>query len=183
MHNFHTQPKANLAVSLVIALSALLFTATTFATEIVEEPVYVVLGDRMTGTRIRPEIVISELPLNATYEQLSADDKAKIRANYDNMPEGDEPPFPKEGLFPLWEHISGLAYKRIQKGNIMAIASVDATGKVGQVMMYETTSNTVTRVVSTVLAATEFKPAVCSGKPCAMDFIFEGRLDIDLLDN
>ena len=170
-----TSPLIALVSSLV--LSALLSTTTAAKAE----GQYYLYGNPPTGTRLAPKVVTSPLPLEATYEELTAEDKAKIRANYDGMPEADEPPFPKAGLKPIWETIYENYHPSNQKGDLVVIASVDLYGVVREVAVYETTSNHMTKLVSTALAATEFKPAKCGGEACAMDFIFEGRLDIDIM--
>ena len=149
-----------------------------------DDPSYILYGEPRTGSRIAPKLLTSPIPINVTYEELSDAEKAKIRANYDSMPEADEPPFPKAGLEPIWKEVTKEGrHSSNQIGDVVVVASVDKDGVVREVAVYNTTSNNMTRIVSTALAATEFKPAVCSGKPCAMDFILEARLDIDLMRN
>ena len=144
---------------------------------------YHLLGEPKTGTRIPTKLVTSPTPLDATYAELDDASKANIKANYENMPVSDEPPFPTEGLEPLWKEITKVSYGRNQIGGIVAIASVSPEGKVEKVAMYDTTSSYMTRVVSAALFATPFKPGVCDGKACAMDFILEGEINIDLMQN
>ena len=174
--------KNRLYASLVAILSAsLLFTSALVNATAQPQEEYHVLGKRQTGSRIRPEIITSLIPLDKTYAELSETDKTYIRANYENMPADDEPPFPLKGLNDIWVPVGKTFQRNDQIGEVVAIASVNAEGKVEKVSMYKTTSTDITRMVSAALFATEFKPGLCSGEPCAMDFILEGRLNIELL--
>ena len=168
-----------IAASLALALSA--FCSAGNAAN--DEQLYYIYGDAPTGTRIEPRILTSKTPLEATYEQLSEADKVRIKADYANMPADDEPPFPQAGLMPIWEAIVTTRHPSDQVGDVVAIASVNPKGKVEKVAMYNTTSNHMSRLVSTALLASQFKPAICAGNPCAMDYILEARLDIELMRN
>ena len=166
-------------VSLVSFVTLTVVLASTAGAQKQEE--YHILGERQTGSRIPPEVVTSLIPLDLTYEELSDKDKAFIKANYDNMPAEDEPPFPENGLMGIWKPIAESFHRSNQIGEIIAVATIDPKGKVEKVAMYKTTSNDMTKMISTALFATKFKPAVCDSKPCTMDFILEGELNIDLM--
>ncbi len=176
----YSRTKANLVYGALIALaSALILASAPVYAE--KEELYHVYGDAPTGTRLKPKIISSPTPLDASYEELSEEHKAKIRANYSNMPETDEPPFPTGGLMPIWEAISEQRHPNDQRGKVMAVATVNAEGKVEKVAMYDTTSTHMTKLVANALMYTPFKPAVCNGEPCEMDFILEATLNIDLM--
>jgi hypothetical protein len=178
-HSKTTKKSPLIALASALILSVLASTAAAAK----DDPTYVMYGEARTGSRIAPKVVTSPVPVNVTYQELSEAEKAKIRANYDSMPAADEPPFPKAGLAPIWEAVTDQRHTSNQVGDVVVVASVDKDGIVREVAVYNTTSNNMTRLISTALAATEFKPAVCDGTPCAMDFILEARLDIELLRN
>lgn len=164
-------------------ISAALLSMNAMADVGVSPNEYHLLGEAKTGTRIPTKLVTSPLPLEATYADLNEADKAYIRSNYQNMPESDEPPYPVEGLHEFWDEVTKVRYARNQIGDVVAIASVSPEGKVEKVEVYDTTSTYMTKVISTALFALPFKPAVCNGKACAMEFILEGKMNIDLMQN
>jgi hypothetical protein len=86
---------------------------------------------------------------------------------YESIAPGDEPPFPLDGLKPVvWK---GQA-KLLGTGELFLIATVEANGVVAQVKAIGSPSPEMTKFASTVLLLTKFKPAVCAGRPCKMDF-------------
>jgi hypothetical protein len=52
----------------------------------------------------------------------------------------------------------------------MLIATVEANGEVSSVKAIGSPSPEMTKFASTILLLTKFKPAICSGHPCRMDF-------------
>lgn len=123
-----------------------------------------------TGTNIPRDEVISELPFDKTYSQLTPDQQWRVKAQYERMEASDEPPFPIDGLGPL--------YKAISKGQQILHASgvldihvqINSKGEATSVSMVKSPSDEMTRYVAHVAMLTKYKPAVCSGQPCAMPF-------------
>src|SRR3954469_16522092 len=59
-----------------------------------------------TGTLLKKRLRwTSSIPLNKSYEQLSPEQKAEFRALYVALPDADEPPYPLQGLKPLFNAI------------------------------------------------------------------------------
>jgi len=59
-----------------------------------------------TGTMLKRELRWrSSIPLNKTYEQLTSEQKAEFRSLYASLGEGDEPPFPVQGIKPIFNNI------------------------------------------------------------------------------
>ncbi|NBV19844.1 MAG: hypothetical protein EBS11_25200 [Janthinobacterium sp.] len=139
-----------------------------------------------TGTHIRRDALRdSWLPLNQTYGELSAEYKARLRAVYSPMAADDEPPFPVRGLGPSIVQLREV-HRRIGGGGEMKlILSVDAEGNVGDVSVYSASNERMAYYGAILLSKEKFKPGLCHGVPCAMDFMyrFEYAFFDDVIDN
>lgn len=126
-----------------------------------------------TGTRITREIVSgSRLPLDKRYEELSPEDKAALNSVYENMGPGDEPPFPAQGLRPFYEAVAQAQQRLLATGELALVATVAADGQVAAVKAIGSPKPEMTKAASTILLLTRFKPALCKGIPCRMDYAF-----------
>ncbi|MBL8302665.1 MAG: hypothetical protein JNM26_07830 [Ideonella sp.] len=110
------------------------------------------------------------VPLNRTYAELTAGEKAIVHGWYDAIAPGDEPPFPAEGLKPIYEALSKGQDRLEAWGELFLIASVEANGKVSEVKAIGAPGAAMVQFAATVLILTRFKPAVCGGRPCRMEF-------------
>ena len=128
------------------------------------------IREEQTGSHIRQDVARSSIPINLTYAQLSPDDRAAFHANYELIAEGDEPPFPLEGLRALIDPIQKAQEKLFARGDLFLVATIGPDGKAKQVSSYRSPSSEMTKFAAQVLMLTPFKPAICSGKPCTMDF-------------
>jgi hypothetical protein len=136
-------------------------------------PEYSVRGDAHTGSAIRSKLVSGgNLPVNKRYDELTADDKELVNQWYESIGPGDEPPFPAQGLKPVYTAMARLHGELQAKGQLILIATVDARGDVTQVKAVGNPDPELTKFAATVLALTNFKPALCKGVPCKMDFPF-----------
>ncbi|NDI85540.1 hypothetical protein [Undibacterium crateris] len=126
-----------------------------------------------TGTNIRKNLTEPiNVAINLSYAELSAEEKKRVRGNYEVMPDADEPPFPKKGLRALIKPISQLQQKLLVEGPLSLIGLIDENGKVVEVKAIGSPSPEMTKFASSVMILTEFKPAVCAGQPCVMEFPF-----------
>ena len=124
-----------------------------------------------TGSHIRKDSVRGfDVPINLPYEQLSADDKRRIHAFYENIADGDEPPFPLEGLVAIYDPLRKALSRLRDRGDISLVATVDSTGRVQEVKVLKSTSPAMTNFASQLLLLTAFKPAKCGRQSCVMDF-------------
>jgi hypothetical protein len=124
-----------------------------------------------TGTRLGRPAIRSSLPLNRRYGELDEADRAALRADYEGMPAGDEPPYPAEGLMPVFVAIKAGMEKQGPLGTMTLVADVDSTGKVRHVDSFGKVDPDFARFASRVLVATPFKPGVCAGRPCNMQYL------------
>ncbi|MGM9479882.1 hypothetical protein ACS5PN_01670 [Roseateles sp. NT4] len=128
------------------------------------------VGSHILGTSGRAE----GLPLNRRYAELDAGEKAKVRANYEAMPAGDEPPYPADGLLPVFKAVQ--TAKQASLGQLTLVADVDSAGKVRHVDTFGKVDAEFARFAARVLAATPFKPGRCAGKPCNMQYVLKMQI-------
>ena len=132
------------------------------------------------GSRIRKTISSSErIPLNKTWSQLTAEERASLRANYEQMPETDEPPYPLKGMAPIIRQLSDIVGFKGIEGIFRIHVTVDGHGNATKADLIEYTTVEEAKIVAYVLVKkTKYKPAVCHGVPCTMDFPFRFRFEV-----
>jgi hypothetical protein len=124
-----------------------------------------------TGSLIRKfEVLPGDIPLNLSWEQLSPQDRARFQGNYERMAPGDEPPFPIGGLRTLYGPLAKANRKLQVTGDLFVVATVDATGETTEVRIINQPGSEMGTFAGQLLLLAKFKPAVCQGKPCQMDF-------------
>jgi hypothetical protein len=148
-------------------------------------PQYTVRGDAPVGTQIGQHVGdAGGLPLNRRYDELNDGEKLRVRemvARYDDRLESDgEPPFPLDGLKPVYQSFQAEYQEFVQKGRyrypwqgtFTLIAAVEADGQVVRVTQQGLSPADIGRTTAGVVRHTKFKPAVCHGQPCRMNFPF-----------
>jgi len=131
-----------------------------------------------TGTIIKKQIRWdSRIPLDKTYAELTPEQKAELHAMYENLPEGDEPPFPATGIRPIFNAIRKAQRIRQAQGELNMAVTVGPDGNAIKVEdrggVYDIQ---MTEIAQQVLLLTKYKPAVCKGQPCTMQFRFTQKL-------
>jgi len=146
-----------------------------------DPPQYALRDDsQQTGSIIRKEIAwSSQLPLNRTYAELTTEQKKHFHSNYESIAPGDEPPFPIEGLKPIVAAISKAQKIRLAHGDLRLIVTVGPDGMGKKVESFGTVEDAeMTKFAVSVLLLTKYKPAVCNGAPCTMQFPFRCTLKV-----
>jgi hypothetical protein len=123
------------------------------------------------GTRLGRSAIRSTLPLNRRYAELDDAEKAWLRADYEDMPAGDEPPYPADGLLTVFTAIKDGMEKHGPLGTMTLVADVDSDGKVRHVDAFGKVDSDFAQFASRVLVAIPFKPGVCAGRPCNMQYV------------
>lgn len=165
------------------ALAAVMAACCTAAAaqEDAPEAVYRIKDETHLGSNIPRTIVTSSIvPINLRYAQLSDQHKAALRSQYEAMAPDDEPPFPADGLKPLYDALWRVHHKLLVRGELSLIATVMPDGSVSQVQALRSPDPELTRGAAALLMATPFKPAVCHGQPCRMDFPLKMRFTVKL---
>jgi hypothetical protein len=118
----------------------------------------------------------SQTPLDRPYERFTEAEKASLRDQYEGMSDADEPPFPAHGLRPIIEDISTLVSRMRIEGVVTVLVTVDATGKATEVALVSYPDLEAGKAVAYVLVKAKYKPAVCAGQPCKMQWAFQTKL-------
>jgi hypothetical protein len=117
-------------------------------------------------------------PVNKVYADLSASERAVLNAMYEEVKDGDEPPFPLEGLRPVFRRLMPMLIGSRISGRAALLVDVDSAGKVTALRIGKGSTPEISKFLSQVVTDTRFKPAVCSGKPCAMAFPLEITVEL-----
>ncbi|HUR88098.1 MAG TPA: hypothetical protein VMZ74_03335 [Ramlibacter sp.] len=143
-------------------------------------PQYTVNEEPPTGSAIRRTITSpAQVPINKRYDELTLEEKQSLNQNYESMGPGDEPPFPAYGLKPIYTAVGRVQQKLLVKGDLLLFATVDQEGNVTQIRAVGDPDPEMTRVVASILTLTKFKPALCKGVPCKMDYPFRFRFNVE----
>ena len=107
----------------------------------------------------------------ARWSDLSEGEKQIVRERYTTLAEGDEPPYPIEGMRPVMAAMTGTS--RVDpgfEGNVRMNVLVGVDGKPKSVTAIGKLPPEAARYMTSIVMMTFYKPAVCSGKPCEMMF-------------
>ena len=131
------------------------------------------------GTNLTKEIVkAGTIPLNKHYDELTVEQKQTLRDAYDSMPATDEPPFPAKGLYSIYKAI-GTAHEALElqyKGDLNINVLVDSQGNPKSVTVMDSPNEDITKAAVFALMHQQYKPAVCGGQPCTMQFPLHAEL-------
>jgi hypothetical protein len=127
-----------------------------------------------TGTHIKRDVAWSKaIPVNLRYHELDAGARAVLADQYESLGEGDEPPFPQDGLQGILKPLSKGQQKLLVRGTMKLFVDVGADGKAKAVSLAEPFQDeTMVNFVASVLMLTPYKPGMCKGVPCAMQYPF-----------
>jgi len=122
-----------------------------------------------TGSHIRRSGVDAGLvPFDKRYDELTPEQKRAFKDQYEGMPEGDEPPYPADGLQSIYGALASIAMRLQVEGPIEMHVDVDEKGVARAVQVLRTPRQDMTKPAATVLMLEKYKPGMCSGKPCRM---------------
>jgi hypothetical protein len=126
-----------------------------------------------TGTNITRAIVRGDrIPLNKRYSELTAEQQRELKSDYAQLHGADEPPFPIDGLAPISRAVANAQGIAFSDGELLALVDVDTQGNARSVSVVRSPNARVASLVTHVLTREKYKPAVCAGQPCAMQFRF-----------
>ena len=125
------------------------------------------------GTNIKRDIVSgSVVPLDKTYAQLSRQERDYVRSQYEHMGPNDEPPFPLNGLQPIYKVIAAGQQKLLVTGSMTLVVDINSQGEATSVSVLESSDPEMAKFAASVLMLQRYKPALCNGAPCTMQFPF-----------
>jgi hypothetical protein len=134
------------------------------------------LKEEVTGSSIRRDSLTgSAVPLDKPYAELTPEEKRIVKVWYLGMPEEDEPPYPSHGLLPELS-----AAKRAQEnlnigGSVYLVVTIDSTGVPTGVDVVKSPDPELTKAIADILMVERFKPAICHGVPCKMEYPFRAE--------
>jgi hypothetical protein len=165
-------------VCLFVAVSAGTFTIAQ-ATSPDHVPVQVAQQSSMsTGTILKKDIRWeSKIPLNKPYSELTPEQKEALHAMYPSLRPGDEPPFPEKGIKPIFNTVKNAQHVLQARGELDMVVTVDPDGKAVKVENLGNVQNPrMLEATQQALLQTKYKPGLCSGTPCTMQFRFQQKL-------
>jgi len=126
-----------------------------------------------TGSMIKRYVVKgAAIPVNKRYAELTAEQKETLNGYYETIGPGDEPPFPAEGLKPIYDAVRKAQNALRVSGDLVLIVTIGPDGEARSVRAIGSPSPEMTKFASSVLLVTRYKPALCASKPCTMDYLF-----------
>lgn len=133
--------------------------------------------ENTTGSLIPQETATSPVS-GGRWADLSDDERRIVKSRYRALEEGDEPPYPIQGLRPLVAGLAKVGYVDASfEGLVRMNVLVDANGKPKSVTAVNKMPPEVMQYMGRLLMITSYKPAVCHGQPCEMLFPVVMRFD------
>jgi len=135
-----------------------------------------------TGSMLTKELKWkSNIPLNKTYGELTPEQRAEFRALYVSLAEDDEPPFPIQGLKPVFSALRRGHDVLQARGELNLAVTVGPDGKAVSVEDFGgvkgVNASTMTHYAQSVFMMAKYKPGMCKGTPCTMQFPFKIKLN------
>ena len=116
------------------------------------------------------EIAEWRLPVDKAYGELTPEHRKIFRSTYFGLADDDEPPFPLQGLRGITTRISEAHLRGDFEGEVYVEVTVDASGNATEVAVRRSPGNASLQLVASAAMLATYKPALCSGTPCAMAF-------------
>lgn len=109
-------------------------------------------------------------PQTRLYPDFTEAEKKVFHAWYEQVAPGDEPPYPTINMASISQRFSEYMQRFPISGSVEMLIQVGEDGAVKSFSVLKTSSPEVAEFNMLILRDVRFKPAKCSGKPCAMDF-------------
>ena len=131
------------------------------------------IKERTTGSVVaRGAVTNIVIPPDKTYAELSLDQQNLLKRQYQPMRPGDEPPYPLYGTYRIYDAIRAAQRKLAVEGTLDMVVQIDDKGKATSVAVLSSPDPVMTRAAASILMMQQYKPAVCGGTPCAMQYPF-----------
>lgn len=176
--------KGALSCQALLAIATLLAAVGPSNAQTTVPPYVIVSNEPRTGTLLkRTTSGKYPVPIKRSYEQLKPEEKAIVHSWYAHLGPGDEPPYPADGLAPLFNSIQSGQKKLMVRGDLELNVTIAPSGQATEVQVMKSPGYEMTEYASSVLLLAKYKPAVCKGKPCQMQFPVFVRFDPDPEDD
>ena len=157
----------------IIAVLASLLSMPAWSAETDQPPRYTLKQpDPRTGTNMRSEVASGAMPFDKRYSELTPEQQGRLKSQYERMGPEDEPPFPINGLGPIYKAIAAAQQKLLIEGTLSVAVEVNSLGQAVSVSVFQSSDPKMTQFVAAVLMNESYKPALCGGSACTMQFPF-----------
>jgi hypothetical protein len=130
-----------------------------------------------TGTMIKRAVITGAVPFDKRYDQMTPEQRQRVKDLYEPMAPNDEPPFPADGLAPLMKALQKAATSYRVTGPLELVADIGPDGAPRKVDVLRAPDDPQFRAFATsLLMVTRYKPAVCGGRACAMGFPLQANI-------
>jgi hypothetical protein len=111
-----------------------------------------------------------KLPFRGSYRWLARDERDWLLEWYESIPEGDAPPYPKDGIGEIIDHVgrSAAFFGNTFTGEATVFVEVDSTGSAVSTTAKQDSDASVARMITDAVRFLAFDAGSCSGKPCKM---------------
>jgi hypothetical protein len=124
-----------------------------------------------TGTLLKRSVIQGDVPFDKRYDQMTPEQRQRIKDRYEAMAPDDEPPFPADGLAPMMKSLLQAAGAFHVDGRLEIESTIGPDGSARDVTFIRAPQNAQFKgYMTTLLMSTRYKAAVCGGKACAMGF-------------
>lgn len=110
------------------------------------------------------------VPHNLGYHELTPGQRQLVRNAYPMLDDTDEPPYPANGITNIMHKLGNLGVP--VEGTLRLDIRIDKNGTPASVKLYPFASAAVARAAAYILMSEKYKPALCHGQPCEMDYTF-----------
>ncbi|QJE02377.1 hypothetical protein HH212_22070 [Massilia forsythiae] len=155
----------------IAALAACLACAAAGAQE---QPTYRLKRDTPSaGTLLRSTGATSTMPFDKPYAALTPAQQASLKAQYESMGPGDEPPYPAQGTRHIWQALIKAGDRYDEHGVVSIVVDVDATGTATRATVLKAPGKQLATYMSMILLKERYKSALCGGAACSQQFRFD----------
>lgn len=127
----------------------------------------------VTGSHIPVAAVTGiDVPPDKSYEQLTPQEKLRVKSQYESMAEGDVPPYPLHGPRRIIEATERLQNEFGVSGGLTLAVTISSKGKPLSVEALRSPDDQFAKAVAEVLMLETYTPALCKGVPCQMQYPF-----------
>jgi len=169
---------ATLAAALAAAVAYPCDASSTPAEVLAQATIPITQARPATGSRIRRELPKLTVAASDPYDKLTPEQRRAFRALFANLGEGDEPPYPLDGLLPVAKALAfALADGAVPEGELFLTVRVDEKGEPQSTSVFATPSPRISKEAAIALMSIKYKPATCGGKTCTSEFPFTARFD------
>jgi hypothetical protein len=135
--------------------------------------------DTVHGVRsLLPEKIADATLPGVPWDDMNEGERVAFRQQYAALEAGDEPPYPAQGMRQV-----AVLVKKVHdafpdyRGRVQVLVMVGPDGKAESVTTVGKVPADVNLYVASILNITPYKPAVCHGAPCRMNFSIVFALD------